>query len=316
MRVLVRTVATLTLVALLPLGPAATAVPALEGFPTYHPQTRCNPTPKPGTVMLANYLMRRYPGSGSLGISRSCAASGVSEHKEGRAFDWALDVHSRRDRHYAHNFIRRIRATDRFGRHAALARRMGIMYVIWNDHIYSATHHYRRQPYLNAGCKNLRRCSVAERHRNHMHISLTRRAARGNTSWYLRHGATPRPAAHTHRAHKAKRHLTAAQRRRNHHIYYRRHHRHHHRHMTAAQRRRAHHIYYRRHHRHHHRHLTADQRSVQAASTTTDPTTTDPTTTDPTEDQGAGVSQTSWENLADRFQVSASTEGGTLSSAT
>ena len=221
------------MLALLPAG-ASSAAPQIEWFPHYRPQTKCSPKPKPGTVMLAKYLMRHYKGSGSLGISRSCGASGISEHKEGRAFDWALNARSRRDRHYAADFLHRMRKTDRYGHRDALARRMGIMYVIWNDHIYSATHRYRTQRYRNSGCKSLKRCSAALRHRNHMHISLTRPAAHERTSWYTRHSAV-------HSAHKNKKHHRA-------------HHRHHRARHHADHHHRAHHKHHRaRHHAHHHR---------------------------------------------------------------
>jgi hypothetical protein len=186
---------------LAPLGPFAGA-PAhampIEGYPSYDPQNRCSPAPKLGMVMLSEHLLRRYPGSGSSGISRSCTASGVSEHKEGRAFDWRLDATSERDQRYAADFLERLLAADRAGNANALARRMGIMYVIWDDRIWSASHGYRARDYLHAACQRVRGCSPTLRHRDHMHISLTRAAARGATSWYLRRlpdgTPPPRPA--------------------------------------------------------------------------------------------------------------------------
>jgi len=125
-------------VALVVLVPAVASAVPVEQYSPYQPQTTCSPNPKPGAVKLSKWLQRKYPGSGSLGISRSCNDGGVSEHKEGRAFDWAVDVYSARDRGYVADFFKRIFATDRFGNKASLARRMGIMYLIWNDHIYSA----------------------------------------------------------------------------------------------------------------------------------------------------------------------------------
>lgn len=199
-KIAIAAVAAAVLLSLLPAG-AGARESRIEGFPNYHPQTTCSPKPKRGTVMLANYLMRRYKGTGSLGISRSCRAGGVSEHKEGRAFDWALSAGSRRDRHYAADFLRRLRKPDRFGRRDALARRMGIMYAIWNDRIYSATHHYRTRRYKHPACRTIRRCSASYRHRNHMHISLTRSAARKKTSWYEGRGG---PSSHKVK-HKVKR---------------------------------------------------------------------------------------------------------------
>ena len=266
----------LVLLATLPVG-SGIAAPRIERFPTYRPQTTCSPKPKPGTVKLANYLMKRYRGSGSLGISRSCASSGVSEHKEGRAFDWALDANSRRDRRYAANFIHRLRNADRQGHKAALARRMGIMYVIWNDRIYSATYQYRKQRYKNAGCRRIKGCSASLRHRNHMHISLSRVAARGKTSWYERHGAGSsvpkvklrhkrlhRKHAVHHRRHRAadraehRRHKAAHERqhradkaahRKHHRRHKAAHHRYHERHHSARDHRR----YHRKAERHHNR---------------------------------------------------------------
>ncbi|MGZ4436661.1 MAG: hypothetical protein ACXVW6_03425 [Nocardioidaceae bacterium] len=179
-----------TLVALVVLAPAAASAMPIEDFPHYQPQTNCSPNPKPGTVKLAAWLQKTYPGSGSLGISRSCNDGGVSEHKEGRAFDWALDVHSARDRGYAAAFMKRVFATDKVGNADALARRMGIMYLIWNDHIYSATYHYKKRAYLNSACKNLTSCPDVLRHRNHMHISLTRAGGAGKTSWYTKKAPT------------------------------------------------------------------------------------------------------------------------------
>jgi hypothetical protein len=256
-------VAALLALTLLP-NHAGAAAPVIEGFPNYRPQTKCSPKAKPGTVMLANHLMRRYRGSGSLGISRSCRDGGVSEHKEGRAFDWALSARSKRDRHYAADFLQRVRKTDRFGRRGALGRRMGIMYLIWNDRIYSASRHYKGRRYLNAGCKSLKRCSASLRHRNHMHISLTRAAARKQTSWYSKNGAV-RPAAKAKKQVQQKARPTRRARQHAHRVHRRAHHRAHVRQHRAHQRqhrslRKAHHAFHRRHkaalhhaHRAHHR---------------------------------------------------------------
>ena len=51
------------------------------------------------------------------------------------------------------------------------------MYVIWNDHIWSASTGYRKRDYLHGSCKKLENCSATLRHRDHMHISLSRAAA-------------------------------------------------------------------------------------------------------------------------------------------
>ena len=62
----------------------------MEPYAGYQPQTTCRRTPRPGVLMLADWLVAHGGGYGP--ISRSCAGSSRSEHKESRAFDWLLDA--------------------------------------------------------------------------------------------------------------------------------------------------------------------------------------------------------------------------------
>ena len=160
---------------------AATAAP-IEDYASYQPQRWCSPRPKPGTVTLLRWTVRRFGGAAG-GISRACG-DGVSEHKEGRAFDWSLDARRVADRRRARAFLTALRATDRAGNADARARRMGVMYVIWDDRMFAAWNRFRPEPYLSSSCRRVRRCSVTLRHRDHLHVSLTRAGARGRTSWY------------------------------------------------------------------------------------------------------------------------------------
>ena len=161
-------------------GPAAAA--EVDGYADYKPQQYCRPAAKPGTKALARWLVRRGGGYGP--ISRNCGDGGTSEHKEGRAFDWLLDARSSKDRRLAADFLEDAFATDRQDNEHALARRMGIMYIIWNDHMYSAWDLFEREDYRSSSCKSLRKCSQTLRHRDHMHISLSRKGGAGLTSWY------------------------------------------------------------------------------------------------------------------------------------
>lgn len=165
--------------------PAPAAAPPIEDYPTYQPQTRCAPAAKPGTVALGRWIVRRYGGDFG-GISRACRRGSTSEHYEGRAFDWSVSAARAADRGRVRRFLRGLFATDAVGNPHARARRMGVMYVIWNDQVYAAWDGYRAEPYRSSSCPRLRTCSATLRHRDHVHISLTRRAARGETSWYLR----------------------------------------------------------------------------------------------------------------------------------
>jgi len=155
----------------------------VEDYAGYQPQTACKRNPKPGVLLLADVLVARGGGYGP--ISRSCAGSGTSEHKESRAFDWLLDAEDPVDVALAQAFLDEVLAPDDTGEPHALARRMGIMYIIWNDRMWASYDGFVEERYLSSSCRTRRRCSTTLRHRDHMHISLTRRAARGVTSWYL-----------------------------------------------------------------------------------------------------------------------------------
>ncbi|MDN4171627.1 hypothetical protein QWY28_01595 [Nocardioides sp. SOB77] len=171
--------------------PAAPAQAALEDYASYQPQTKCSPGAKPGTVALGRWLVRTYGGSYG-GVSRACGG-GTSEHAEGRAFDWTLDARTKQGRRTARAFLRDVVAPDRKGREHAKARRMGIMYVIWDDRMYAAWDAFAPEPYLSSSCRKRARCSATLRHRDHVHISLTRRAGKGRTSWYAGRLADDRP---------------------------------------------------------------------------------------------------------------------------
>ncbi len=155
----------------------------VEPYAGYQPQTKCRRKPKRGVLMMADWLVARGGGYGA--ISRSCAGSSTSEHKESRAFDWVLDARDDADKAIAAALLDEILAPDDTGQPNALARRMGIMYIIWNDRMYASYDGFERKRYLSSGCRTRRKCSPTLRHRDHMHISLTRKGARGKTSWYL-----------------------------------------------------------------------------------------------------------------------------------
>ena len=183
LRRLLRTAAT-TSVAFLVLLPTAAhaAVPTapvrfprtIEGFATYQKQTTCSPTPKPGTVKLKNLLLRTYPGTRSLGISRACSAGGTSEHKEGRAFDWGVRYANTAERAKANAFLAWLLKTDAAGHKAANARRLGVMYVIWDKRIWGAY----------AANQGWRPYHGSNPHTDHVHISLSRAGAAGTTSFW------------------------------------------------------------------------------------------------------------------------------------
>ena len=154
----------------------------LEDYAGYQPQTTCRRTPGPGVLMLADWLVARGGGYGP--ISRSCAGRSTSEHKESRAFDWLLDATDPADAALATALLDEVLAPDDTGQPNALARRMGIMYIIWDDTMYASYDGFVPKRYLSSSCRSRRACSPTLRHRDHLHVSLTRQGAKGRTSWY------------------------------------------------------------------------------------------------------------------------------------
>jgi len=170
-----------TLGACMPTDPPDT----IELPAAYEPQAICDPTAKPGTEALAAMLRTNYPGTWT-GTVRSCSSeAGRSEHKEGRAIDWggvsAFDSSSAR----VDAMLRWLLATDSQGHQFAVARRLGVMYVIWNKQFWAADDADRGwQPYP---CSGVTIC-----HQDHVHMSLSHAGANKQTSYWT--GRTGQPA--------------------------------------------------------------------------------------------------------------------------
>jgi hypothetical protein len=157
----------------------------VDGWAAYDGQTLCSPTAKPGTVKLAKLLLATY-GSASIGMPRSCSSGGTSEHKDGRAIDWMQSVRVASQKAKVDAFLGWLLATDANGNKAAMARRLGIMYIGWNNMMWRA--------YGTPGWGDLKGCSTTASmkstaydttcHRNHVHLSLSWDGAAGLTSFW------------------------------------------------------------------------------------------------------------------------------------
>lgn len=171
----------LTLALLVPLGAGPAAAAPVDDYAGYDGQSTCARAALPGTDYLLRWLVRQYPGTRSVSTLRACT-DGTSEHKDGRALDWGVDAADPKERATAQALLERLFATDKRGNEHALARRMGIMYVIWDDHIYRAYDGFARDLYTR--CVPRSDCSKTSRHRDHVHISLSRSGAAGHTTFY------------------------------------------------------------------------------------------------------------------------------------
>src|SRR3954471_7263152 len=157
-------------------GPVSPVAPPakIEPFATYQPQSTCDPAAKPGTLALANLVLGYYHTGRNGGISRNCNIGTRSEHKEGRAFDWMLSVNQPQERAVAQQFITWLLQKGPHGEAAYNARRLGVMYVIWNRRIWSADH----------AKKGWLRYSGPNPHVDHIHISLSWSGAKKRTSFW------------------------------------------------------------------------------------------------------------------------------------
>jgi len=194
-RMLVAAIAVAALAVLMPSSPAAAAaatppVPAglpaaADPFTDYVPASGCDSRPKTGTVKLLSLLQQTYPGVAS-GTVHTCLTGtlATSEHYDGRAIDFMLSIRNATQMDQVTALVNWLLATDANGQAYANARRLGVMYLVWNDHIwgaYSADMGWR--PYGN--CANTPEISMdATCHRNHIHLSLSWNGAMGRTSFW------------------------------------------------------------------------------------------------------------------------------------
>ncbi len=142
-------------------------------------------------MALGHWLVKTY-GGGYGRISSPCKGGSVSEHKEGRAFDWSLNALKAADRARATRFLKQLFATGPTGEPAELARRMGVMYVIWNDRIYASYDQFRRAGLPQLELQEAREVlEDAAAPRPHAHLADARRRLRAHQLVRRPGGADP-----------------------------------------------------------------------------------------------------------------------------
>lgn len=165
-----------------PVAPADLPV-ALESFAEYQGQAQCTPGAQPGSLRLAALLRDTY-GPADIGIERDCGVGGQSEHKEGRALDWMLSYQVPAEKATVEAFLWWLLQPDADGNPAAMAKRLGVMYLGWHDRIWKS---YA----ADNGWTELKGCYSKQTaaddtycHRDHLHISLSWDAAAARTSFW------------------------------------------------------------------------------------------------------------------------------------
>ena len=171
--------------AVAPVPVASVALPAeLDAASFYEKQTVCDPTARPGATALANLLLTTY-GPTTIYIPRTCTSS-TSEHFDGRAVDWMRSARVPAEKEMAEAFVAWLLAPGADGTPHEMARRLGIMYIIWNSRMI-------RMYDPGRGWTEYRGCLAAGSsgtgldtacHRNHVHLSMSWDGAAGLTSWW------------------------------------------------------------------------------------------------------------------------------------
>ena len=174
----------------LPKPPVKSLPSALDVAPPYQGQRVCDPHAKPGVLAFAQLMVANYGvGTSAWGITRSCN-SGITEHSEGRAWDWMLSSANPDQKAIADSVVTWLSAPDAQGRPGAMARRFGINYIIWNKRMWRAYAPERGwAPYTG---------SVP--HTDHIHFTFTWDGAYRRTSWWTGRAVTtidPGPPAPT-----------------------------------------------------------------------------------------------------------------------
>lgn len=164
--------------------PAPTSVPGLSGghapsgavepVPRYVAQTSCDPRQKPGIAAFKKLVMAQYPSGKDWGSVRNCTDDGISEHLEGRAWDWNVNVKNATQFAQAAQLLTWLTDNDGYN-----ARRLGIMYIGYNARIWGA---YRAS-------EGWRPLSNSNPHTDHVHFSFTWNGAMKKTSFWT--GSTP-----------------------------------------------------------------------------------------------------------------------------
>ncbi len=175
----------LTGIAAAPTPAVPAGLPAgIEALAGYVKQSSCDPVAKPGVVAFGRLLVSTYPGSG-YGITRGCGLDGIaSEHYEGRALDWMVSVHDPAGVARVNALVGWLFARDSAGHPFAMARRLGIMYVIWNGRIwgsYATSSGWR--PYSTCAAHPQTSWDTSC-HRDHVHFSFSWAGAMGSTSFW------------------------------------------------------------------------------------------------------------------------------------
>ncbi len=176
-----------------PVGPAqaSTAQPVTPWFPAaidgyrFDRENTCDPVAKPGALDVQALIHKTYGPSPSSYIERACSGTGTSGHHSGRAIDWMTNSRIAEQAESGDAFVGWLLATDKYGNQHAMARRLGMQYVIWKSRTF-ALYAPERGWTEYSDCVRVRTGPEHDNicHRNHVHMSLNLDGAHRKTSWW------------------------------------------------------------------------------------------------------------------------------------
>lgn len=146
----------------------------VDNYASYVPQSSCDPKWRKGVARFRDLVMKTYPVTQDWGSLRNCTDDGVSEHLDGRAWDWKVDVKDPEEFAAATDLLNWLMADGPNGEDAYWARRLGIMYIGYNHRIWGA---YRAR-------EGWRKLSPSDPHTDHVHFSFSWAGAFGRTSFW------------------------------------------------------------------------------------------------------------------------------------
>lgn len=167
---------------------------SIDPYAGYDAQDQCLAVEQPGVKDFRAMVLKAYPGVGSSGpLLRACNVGGVTEHKEGRAWDWMVKVSDPKQRAAGYELTNWLLATDAHGNRHAMARRLGVMYVMFDNRIwgsYAAGAGWKPQMLTVNGvkrdCATLPSTYTTACHRDHVHTSFSWAGATRKTSWWAK----------------------------------------------------------------------------------------------------------------------------------
>ncbi len=157
-------------------GESTIAVPAppwkplpsrLDAAPGWQYSYSCDPNNKLGMVAFAQLISQHY-NRPRYSTSRSCKAGNTSQHGEGRAVDWPMNVYDPSDKAIGDAVAYWLTTNN-----GEMARRFGVQSVIWN----------KRAWYLYSP-GSWRDYNGPSPHTDHVHISFTWDGSMKRTSWW------------------------------------------------------------------------------------------------------------------------------------